>query len=408
MLILPLFAAMSCEMMEELLQSDPTVFEATLAKTQINASQTEVTVSVICDVKWSAKLTDSSWGSIAQTLMSDNNTGIIILDLGFNQGKDKRSNTLNVTAGSKTVSVSIEQEGVGSLFQPATLQLRGTAASLLSFLPGTDWKVTTETDWIVLPDKTIGLADTEAKLSIKAKDEFKDVGTREGALTFTFDGQYKVSVPVTQYQTDAIILEKSQLEADYKAQTLALRVDTNTDYTVTSDAAWVHPHEPVSTKALNVTEVSIDIDANPASKARTAVVTFTGGEDGKTTAELSIVQEGYDPILDVTTCGLYGFAGADYTIQPNIMQSSLLFNVDGSYSYRIIVFQSMTICEVSGLPLTQDDESSCTLRLTISRSGSTLIDRSSECVLLGHSDNLRWYKVVDGGEYLIIPNTIIK
>ena len=406
LLLLPLCAAVSCDIIGELLQTDPTVFQVTLAEQQLNASKTEVAAKVVCDVKWTAKLEDSSWGSITQTIMSDDKSGIVLISLGFNEGKEKRSNILTVTAGSKTMSLSIDQEGTASLINPAALQLRGTEASTLSFLPGLDWKLATETDWIKLSERTSGLAGIDVNLAISAKEEFIDVGTREGALTFTFDGKYKVTVPVTQYQTDAVILEQEALNVDYNAQTVSVKVDYNTDYTVSTDATWVHRQQPAATKALSVSEESFSIDLNNTSKARTAVVTFTGGEGGKVKTTLTIVQEGRDPILDVTTCGLYGIVGMNYTLKPNTMQTSRILKGDGTYIYRILDFKDLYICEVTGLPVVQEDGSKCTLHVVLTQTGATLMDRSPECLLVGQTDELRWYRVVGGSEYFIIANTI--
>ena len=302
LLLLPLCAAVSCDVLGEMLQTDPTVFEASMTEQQLNASQTEVTAKVICDVRWTAKLEDSSWGSVSQTLVTDDKSGIVVIDLGFNEGKEKRSNVLTITAGTKTMSLSFDQEGTASLITPAALQLRGTEASSLAFMPGVDWKLATESEWIALPERTSGLAGVDASLSISAKEEFIDLGTRTGSVVFTFDGKYQVSVPVTQYQTDAVILEQETLNADYKAQTLTLKVDSNFDYTVSTEATWVHRAQPAATKALNVSEESFTVDQNPTSQTRTAVVNFAGGEGGKATAKLTIVQEGHDPILDITTC----------------------------------------------------------------------------------------------------------
>ena len=406
LLILPLCAAMSCEMLEEIFQTDPTVFEASLTPTQINASQTEVTAKVICDVKWSAKLEDSSWGSIVQTIMSEDKSGIVVINLGFNEGKEKRSNTLTITAGSKTMSLCIDQEGVGSLIKPSPLQLRGTEPVAVGFLPGVDWKLSSDTDWIALPERTSGLAGVDVNLSFAAKEEFIDLGTREGAITFTFDNKYKVSVPVTQYQTDAVILEQTRLEVDSKAQTVTVKVDYNTDYTVSTDATWVHRQQVTATKALKVSEESFSIDLNPTSQPRTAVVTFTGGEGGKVKTQLTIVQEGHDPILDITTCGLYNIGGKNYTVQPNLMQASRILNGDGTYQYKLLMYQDLTLCTLSSIPQEQENDTVRTLRIIVTRTGATLADVSAECTLIGQNDELRWYRVTGGSEYFIIPNSI--
>lgn len=405
-LLLPLCMAMSCEELLEMLQTDPTVFQVTLTSDSINASQTEVSAKVVCDVKWTAKLQDPSWGKISETVSSGENLGVVVIGLGFNQGKEKRSNVLVVTAGSKTVSVSIDQEGTDALIKPGQLQLRGVEPATLNFMPGTAWTMTSDADWIALPERKSGLAGIEASLSIKAKEEFVDVGTREGKVTFTFDDTYKVDVPVTQYQTDAIILEQESLNLDYKAQTITLRVDSNVGYTVLPGAEWVHRLPASATKALNVSEETFVIDANPTSLARTAAVTFAGGEQGKTFTKLTIVQEGRDPILDITTCGLYGVSGTNYEVKPNLMQASRTLNGDGTYTYRILLYKDLTVCTLSGLPVVQEDESKCTLRLTVSNLSSNLFDRSAECILVGQDDNLRWYRVVNGQEYFIVPGCI--
>ena len=397
---------MSCDQLMEMMQMEPTIFDVSLTETQLNASQTEVTVKVLCDIKWSAKLSDSSWGEIKETVFSEGNTGIVVIGLGFNEGKDTRSNVITVTAGTKTASLAIDQGGLADLIKPSSLQIRGTEAATLDFKPGVNWTLSSDTEWIALPERTSGLAGVDVSLSVSAKEEFVDVGTREGALTFTFDGKHTVSVPVTQYQTDAVILEATKLEANSKAQTVSVKVDYNTDYTVTTDATWIHRQDPVPTKALNVGEEYFSIDANPTSKARTAEVVFAGGEGGKVTAKLTIVQEGHDPILDITTIGLFGVSGMDVQIQPNSMQASRTLNGDGTYTYRIIEFNDLYICEVTGLPVVQEDESKCSLRLTITKAGASYMDRSSECLLVGQTDELRWYRVVGDSAYFIIPNTI--
>lgn len=404
LLLLPLCIAVSCDQIMEMIQTGPTVFEVSLTETQLNASHTETSVKVKCDFKWTAKLEDSSWGSITETTVWGDD-GIVVINLGFNKNAASRSNTLTITSGKSSKSVDIRQGGLDDLIKPSSIQLRGTEASELSFLPGVDWKLATETGWIALPERTSGLAGIEAKLSVSANEEFIDLGTREGALTFTFDDKYTVTIPVTQYQTDAVILESTRLEADYKAQSLTMKVDSNTDYTVSTEASWVHRQSPCSTKALNVSEELFAIEENPTSATRTAVVTFTGGEGGKATAELTIVQEGYDSILDNRTCGVYGF-GIDYQLQPNTMQTSRTLNGDGTYTYTLLLFTDMTVCHLSGLPVVQDDGSSCTLRLSVSRAGTSLLDRSAECVLVGQDDDLRWYRVSGGAQYFIIGNAI--
>ena len=403
-MLLPLCIAVSCDQIMEMMQTGPTVFEVSLTETQLNASHTETSVKVKCDFKWTAKLEDSSWGSITETTVWGDD-GIVVINLGFNKDAASRSNTLTITSGKTSKSVDIRQGGLDDLIKPSSIQLRGTEASELSFLPGVDWKLATETGWIALPERTSGLAGIEAKLSVSANEEFIDLGTREGALTFTFDDKYTVTVPVTQYQTDAVILESTRLEADYKAQSLTMKVDSNTDYTVSTEASWVHRQSSCSTKALNVSEELFAIEENPTSTTRTAVVTFTGGEGGKATAELTIVQEGYDSILDNRTCGVYGF-GIDYQLQPNTMQTSRTLNGDGTYTYTLLLFTDMTVCRLSGLPVVQDDGSSCTLRLSVTRAGTSLLDRSAECVLVGQDDDLRWYRVSGGAQYFIIGNTI--
>ena len=403
-MLLPLCIAVSCDQIMEMIQTGPTVFEVSLTETQLNASHTETSVKVKCDFKWTAKLEDSSWGSITETTVWGDD-GIVVISLGFNKDAASRSNTLTITSGKSSKSVDIRQGGLDDLIKPSSIQLRGTEASELSFLPGVDWKLATETGWIALPERTSGLAGIEAKLSVSANEEFIDLGTREGALTFTFGDKYTVAVPVTQYQTDAVILESTRLEADYKAQSLTMKVDSNTDYTVSTEASWVHRQSPCSTKALNVSEELFAIEENPTSATRTAVVTFTGGEGGKATAELTIVQEGYDSILDNRTCGVYGF-GIDYQLQPNTMQTSRTLNGDGTYTYTLLLFTDMTVCRLSGLPVVQDDGSSCTLRLSVTRAGTSLLDRSAECVLVGQDDDLRWYRVSGGAQYFIIGNTI--
>ena len=198
--------------------TEPTQFEATLSEALFNASQTLLTVTVTCDMDWSAKLEDASWGAMGVVQKAaDGHGGTVTVDLGFNTGKETRSNKVILTSGTAKLTKEFVQQGVDELVKPSALYLRGTQEGVLQFTPGMPWKVELADDSWLEAHPFEGAAGGPVSVSISAKEESVEKENRSGSVKIIFGGKYEVLVPVTQAGNDDLLNQTGrviQLEDD--------------------------------------------------------------------------------------------------------------------------------------------------------------------------------------------------
>lgn len=382
-------------------QKDPTVFAATLSAEEVNASQTAITLAVSCDQPWTVKLEDASWAKLGTVEAGTGYNGKLSIDLGFHTGTQVRRNAVVLSSGSTTLRRAFVQTGIGELVQPAALQLRGTRADTLRFFPGMDWTAqAADAPWLSFPDGKSGKAGEQARLAVAALEEYQD-GQREAAVKLVFGGQYELSVPVTQYQTDALILPAAEALLDAKGpQVLTVEVDANVDYTVTVEGhlSWVRYEGPAPTKAITRTAEQFTVEANPTSAPRDARILFTAANGLSATFVLH--QEGRDPLLDQTVCTVC-YDNLQVGVRPNTAQVSCRVKGD-AYSWSVRDIPARTVCTVSGIPVRLEEDAACTLVLSCRQGDAILIDRQVDFVLIGQDRNLRWFRSVDGKGYAIV------
>ena len=378
----------------------PTYLDIIFPNTDVaNATQTELSVLVYTDVAWTAELEDPSWCRILNLRQESDHTGEFTLSFIFNDSEDPRTSAVIIKCGTQTERKEFMQTGLPDLFQPHPLRLRSTEAAELVFTPFMDWTLdVSESDeqWLLLPEARSGAAGKKVKLSLAAREEFVDVGTREGTLLFTFGPEKKqVSVPVLQYQKDAIFLGEEAVSLEFFPSTFSIGVDTNIEFSVDLGGAdWVHLDGVTPTKVLDHSEAVFSVDRNEGELARSTVIRFAGtGENGAGPAgEVTLTQAGKDPILNVSTEGIYGVGGYDYILEPNVAQSSRTTLGDGNYIYRLLHLDKRAVCTVGSIPEDLADGAAATLHITLYRNEITLVNTDIDCIQLGSDADLRWLK----------------
>ena len=383
-LLLPLLA--SCDKKEEQ-QKEPTLLQISGNGT-CSAVEKTLTFTVQCDFKWTATLEDADWAKIdKQTATADG--GSVAVRFTANHEAGNRSGVLVVTSGSKSIRKTFTQNGLDQFFSPKEIHLAGMAKATLTFDSPSAWtaSVAEGADWIDL-QTTRGDAGA-AQVSIAAKDPNENVGDRSGSLTITIDGE-NYPVPVVQSQKDIILADNTQVAFDYKGGDFLVLTQSNVSYSITCSADWV---QHVQTKALNEAQEYFSVAANQGTSERTATIRFAPTKGDAPAVTVSVVQSGMDPVLTVTTPGLYGIDGKNYVYGSDGWNlSSCVTAADGSFEYRLISRKSLSVIAVTGVDTAAEEGSACQLKIRGVQKDNKILIKDYNATVLGADEELIWLK----------------
>lgn len=369
-------------------QTEPTILEV-YGRTSCWVVGEELTLDVKCDAKWSASLEGADWLSVkSQTQLTDD-MGELVLQVGTNRNATDRSATIVVKSGSKSVSHTLEQQGLDRLFTPKEIYLTGTAESTLSFYAPLKWTATVAEGQEWLEVKTPEGKTGQAKVLVAAKDPNENVGDRSGSLTVTI-GTEAFSVPVKQNQTDVLLADNTEISCKYKGGEFRIITQSNVNYKVDIDVNWIHH---VETKALNEATECFTVDANGTTSERRASLRFTPKEGMAKSVAVTVVQKGKDPFLFFTMPGFYNIDGQSYTHGSkgwNLSSSVQL--ADGTAEYRLLNANGLSVLCVRGFDPDAEEESTANLSVVGWVKANKFLIRNYDVTVLGADEEILWLK----------------
>lgn len=378
--------ALGCEHREKEAEKEPSILRIQADNLRPNALQTTVQVTVSCDIAWSADLSDKSWAEIGNLVVKEGIGGSFTLTLSPNTGQDPRETVVKVTAGKGETTATITQEGLGSFFEPSTIMLAGTTETKVTFVAPNSWtaEIASGQDWITLLTKS-GTAGASV-LTCRAKDDNKNVGSREGAIRIKI-GTVSVEIPVVQNQKDVILGKGSNPVFQWKGGTLTVHTQSNVVYEIDCGADWIVHTE---TRALNeATEIFV-VKPNDDEEYRMAEILFTGGDGA--TLSISVLQDGKAPFLNITKPGFYGVAGKDYVYgEEGWNQAAYKENPDGSVSFRLMNRAELSVISlVADRDLSDIDNSPWDVVVTLQKKGKTVLHGDYHLFFDDASEDLIW------------------
>lgn len=349
-----------------------------------NALQRSIQVSVTCDIKWKAEISED-WGTIENLVVDKDNNGSFTLNLSPNTGKEARELDIIVKAGKGSRSFPISQQGMDTFFKPSQIVLAGVDGSKAEFKSPSSWtaEVVSGKDWLVL-DTPKGYAG-DASVACHALDPNENIGSREGSLKINF-GTMSVEIPVIQGQKDVILSDGSTASFDWKGGEFSVRTRTNVDYTVQCSAPWV---KHIETKALNEATESFVAEPNDSYAERQAQVNFSGGD---ASFSVTVTQSGKDPYLDVENPGFYGIAGVDYVLGTNGWNQAGRKEKSSALELRLMNRGSGSAIIVSGIKTGAKEGSSADVEVLLKRGNKELLHSTYKATVIGESDQLLWFK----------------
>lgn len=387
-------AAAGCEILDFDSFKTPEILVISPSDKNPNALQRNIQVSVTCDIKWKAEISED-WGTIDNLVLGKDNKGSFTLNLAPNTGKDARELNIIVKAGKGSRSIPITQQGMDTFFKPSIVTLAGINESRVDFKSPCDWtaEVVSGKEWLVLNTAKGHAGD--ASLTCAANDPNENIGSREGSIRLTF-GSVAVELPVVQGQKDVILSGDTEASFDWQGGEFSVHTRTNVNYTIDISASWV---KQATTKALNETMETFIVEPNEGSEERVATISFTGGES---TLAVTVVQGGKDPFLTNYTPGFYGIAGMDYVLGSNGWnQSGRKVTPAGGLDLRLMNRSSMSVISVTGVKTDVQEGAAVTVNVVLKTGNKENLRSSFNTTVIAVSDELVWLKAEPGTCFIV-------
>lgn len=170
---------------------------------------------------------------------------------------------------------SCQKEAPEDALSVSSAQITATAVGgvqQISFTTNTAWEIKSSAAWVEVSPAAGEAGDATVSVSIAANDTFE---AREANITLT--AGTKTTVWTVKQSYVEVFGASSEINISSAAQTIAITVNTNQKYTVSTDAEWI---SEVATKAAPVDNaVALEVKANATIESRTAGVTIAA-EDG--------------------------------------------------------------------------------------------------------------------------------
>ena len=268
---------------------------ASPAELTFTANTESKSLDVTSNTAWTAA-SGASWAKLNKTNGSGN--AQIAVTAEENTAITQRSATITIKTadGKASATVKVTQSAANVIFSVDKNEHSVAAAGgdfSVKVTRNIGYKINSQPEWVKQTGKVpSGNTDTytftaEANTSTEA---------REGVIVFCNDNNECVPVTVKQAGANATLsVSPAELTFTANTESKSLDVTSNTDWTMTSDAAWV---KLSATDGSGNAQVTVTAEENTATKQRIATITLKT-KDGKTTATVKLSQNGADIIFRI-------------------------------------------------------------------------------------------------------------
>ena len=260
-------------------------FSVTPTNLSFASSGGNQSVTVTSNQTWTAS-SNVSWLTLSKT--SGSGDASVSVSAQANTSTDNRSGIVTFTAGGKTYSVSVSQEGVPTYFEitPTTLSYTAKGGSkTVSVMSNQPWTVSADASWLKLSDNS---GTSDATLSVTT-EENTSTSSRSGTVTFKAGGKdYTVSV-MQEGATPFFNVSPESLSFSSSSESKSITVTSNLSWAASSDVSWLTLS---NSSGLGNATLTLTTEANTSTNSRSGTVTFSAG--GKTYT-VSVSQAGENP-----------------------------------------------------------------------------------------------------------------
>ena len=265
------------------------------AELAFTAKSESKTFSIASNTAWTAT-SSAPWAKINAASGSGN--AQVVVSAEENTAITQRSATVTIKTadGKASATVKVTQSSANVIFSVDRNEFNVAAAGesfSVKVTHNIGYKINSQPEWVKQTGKaSSGNVDTftfkaEANTSTEA---------REGVIVFCNDNNECVPVTVKQAGANATLsVSPASMTFTAKSESKTFTVTSNTDWTMTSDAAWV---KLSATDGSGNAQVTVTAEENTATKQRIATITLKT-KDGKTTATVKLSQNGADIIFRI-------------------------------------------------------------------------------------------------------------
>ncbi|MBR4775441.1 MAG: BACON domain-containing protein [Bacteroidales bacterium] len=151
-------------------------------------------------------------------------------------------------------------------------------------------------------------------------------------------------------------------------------------------------------------EASVDVSAKNLhyeDEARTGSVIFTFGTSQVTLAVSQVPSE-KDPVMMVTTPGLYGIGGHSYTFGADGWNhASFITEADGSVRWRLVNAGTLSVLTLTGPKADAQQGENLILHVSLNEKGTRSLIENYSATMLYEKDGVLWYKVNEDTYFII-------
>lgn len=229
-------------------------------------------------VKVSPSSGPASEGIITITLLCEENTSY-----------DVRTATLTINAENVSEQLTVSQDfNLGLFVTPTTFDLSNASHYIeVAIKSNVNYSVDIDDScktWISL-STTKSLTEQTLAFDIAANETYD---TRTGKITIKQnDGTLKETIIINQGQTDEILISTTEYKLSNEEQQLEIEVNSNVEFTVSSDVEWIRP---IATKGLTTSAITLNIDKNETYDDRTGHIEIKQNLGNKS-AIITVYQE---------------------------------------------------------------------------------------------------------------------
>lgn len=263
-------------------KQDEPYLTAETTKVEADASQTLVVLAFDSNTQWKVTA-ESSWLSTGGIKYGEGK-GLLELTLLENGTTDERKCEVTVTPASASLTplkFEVVQYGTDPVLSVVadTLKVPQVAGTeTVEVTSNVDFEVVTEAEWL-------SVRQGQGSITV-SYTENEETSVRESKIIVVSEAK-NVSdtvVVVQEARTPAFLKVQSDLSLGYGFGTENVTVETNVDYEVETEAAWL-------TVSKTAKGISVEYEANNDPEARSTKITFRTLVDD-ITAEMAVTQEG--------------------------------------------------------------------------------------------------------------------
>ncbi len=265
------------------------------AELAFTAKSESKTFSIASNTAWTAT-SSAPWAKINAASGSGN--AQVVVSAEENTAITQRSATVTIKTadGKASATVKVTQSSANVIFSVDRNEFDVAAAGesfSVKVTHNIGYKINSQPEWVKQTGKVpSGNTDT---YTFKAEANTSTVA-REGVIVFCNDNNECVPVTVKQAGANATLsVSPASMTFTAKSESKTFTVTSNTDWTMTSDAAWV---KLSATDGSGNAQVTVTAEENTATKQRIATITLKT-KDGKTTATVKLSQNGADIIFRI-------------------------------------------------------------------------------------------------------------